>query len=69
MKGANTLESPDPVQKGSVVANVVRELVELSNELDARRRFDEDVTAFLKERGLIADFDAFRKVRSARVPG
>lgn len=55
--------TPDPVVKGSTVANVILELTNLVQELAARREFGEDVGAFLAARDLVEDFETFRDER------
>lgn len=52
-----------PVMSGAVFAAALREMIELTQELSARRRFDEDVAAWLKEIGFAADFEAWRQNR------
>ena len=60
---------PHPVQTGSVLANLMSELHQLVSELSARRRFDDDVSAWLKEFGFSKDFEVWRTSRSAKDPG
>lgn len=55
----------EPVRAGRVLVTVVHEIVNMAREVDARRRFDADVAAWLKEYGLTADFEAWRKARVA----
>lgn len=57
---------PEPVTRGSTVANLILELTNLVQELQARRDFGEDVGAFLAERDLVAEFEAFRVQRRAK---
>lgn len=54
------------VKAEDVFATFVHQAASLGNEVAARRAFDEDVAAFLKERDLIDDFEAFRKERGNR---
>ncbi len=57
---------PEPVTRGSTVANLILELTNLVQELQARRDFGEDTGAFLAERGLVAEFEAFREQRRTK---
>lgn len=52
-----------PVDTKDVFATFIAQASAIGNEVDARRRFDEDVTAFLKDRDLVGDFEAFRAAR------
>lgn len=54
------------VRAEDVFATFVHQAASLGNEVAARRAFDEDVAAFLKQRDLIEDFEAFRKERCNR---
>lgn len=54
------------VKAEDVFATFVHQAASLGNEVAARRCFDEDVAAFLKERELIEDFNAFREQRGNR---
>lgn len=44
----------------SVVKNFLNELNSLRIELDARRRFQEDVVAYIRDRNLTDDFNKYR---------
>lgn len=44
----------------SVVKDFLNELNSLGMELDARRRFQDDVVAFLRDRNLVGDFNVYR---------
>lgn len=63
---ASIASQPEPVTRGSTVANLILELTNLVQELQARRDFGDDVGAFLAERGLVAEFEAFREIRRAQ---
>lgn len=53
----------------SVLHDFVNELNSLGIELDARRRFCEEVTAFLRERNLVEDFNKYRaRHKPAKTP-
>ncbi len=56
----------EPVTRGSTVANLILELTNLVQELQARRDFGDDVGAFLAKRGLVTKFEAFRVQRRAK---
>ena len=60
--------APVSVLRGDVFATFVHEAKSLGDEVVARRAFDDDVGAFLKERELLADFEAWRVARRARAP-
>ncbi len=52
-----------PVLAGSVFASLVAEMTSAAQELEARRRFDADVAAWLAEHGFAKDFEAWRAQR------
>lgn len=58
---------PDYVHKNDVFATFVDQAQSLGNEVAARRRFDADVSEFLKTKGLVAEFETFRKSREPKV--
>ena len=49
-----------PVANGSVFAAFMNEAILMSKELGARRSFCDDVAAFLKQKKLTEEFEAFR---------
>ncbi len=51
---------------GEVVATFLEEMMQLSAELRARRTFGEEVGEFLKEFGMIEDFEKWRNRRNTR---
>lgn len=54
-------EKPEEqVVTGTVLATICAEIMSAMRELDARRKFDEQVGQFLKERKLSAKFEAWR---------
>lgn len=57
-------ESPANVARGGAFAAVLEETLALVNELEARRRFDADVTEWLRETDRARDFEAWRKARN-----
>jgi hypothetical protein len=59
------MNPPEPVLSGSVFAAFMSDAIAMVSELDARRRFDADVGAFLSEFGLVADFEKWRSDRVA----
>ena len=54
-----------PVTHGNVFAAFVSEAGQIGEEIAARRRFQDEVGAFLAERGLVADFEAWRATKKA----
>lgn len=54
-----------PCLQGDVFATFIDEASKIGNEVAARRRFDAQVSAYLKEKGLVEDFEAWRLKRSA----
>ena len=58
-----------PVNQGDVFACFITESNALIQEVRARRIFTEEVTAFLKAKGLLQEFETFRDERkNASVP-
>lgn len=57
---------PAAVVDGDVFRSFIAEATSLGNEVEARRAFDNDVGAYLAERGLAGDFNAWRT--SKRTP-
>ena len=55
-----------PVMCGDVFATFLHEAQSLGNEVVARRKFDEDVVAFLKEKGLFAEWQAWLGTKNKR---
>jgi hypothetical protein len=58
------LEIGKPVKQGNVFATFLEEAQQLGREVVARRAFDEAVGAFLKEKGLVEEFETFRAPKS-----
>lgn len=54
------IESTTPITKSNVAAAFIESLVDVGHELDAWRRFGEDVQAFLKREGRSEAFGAFQ---------
>ena len=52
---------PAPVPSGNTFATLLREMLSLVHELEARRRFDAEVGEWLKEFGLVDEFEAWRE--------
>lgn len=57
-------QPPKFVEGKDVFATFIAQADMMGQEVAARRAFDEDVSAFLKERKLVEDFDSFRKARA-----
>lgn len=58
---AETPQTAVPVHEGNVFATLMKELLTMAQELEARRKFDEDVSEFMRERSLVEEFATFRK--------
>jgi hypothetical protein len=56
--------TPIAVNKGDCFATFLAEAQSIGNEVAARRAFDAEVEAFLKERGLLETFEVWRASRS-----
>lgn len=54
------------VTEGSVFATFISEGIAMTQELDARRRFCADVAEFLRKKGLVIEFEAFRNERAPK---
>lgn len=52
---------PEPVRKGNVFSTAVEEMVALFQEVRARRVFDQHAAQFLKSKGLLEEFEKYRK--------
>ncbi len=55
-----------PVMHGKLFATFLQEASSIGNECEARRAFDREVGLFLAERGLTAEFEAWRQARAPR---
>ena len=64
-KPAAAVPASKPVMQGQVFVTFIAEAREMVAELMARRQFDADAAAFLKERGLTDAFSAWRDARAA----
>lgn len=62
-KPAAAVPASKPVLQGQVLFTFITEAREMGTELMARRHFDADASAFLKEKGLTAEFSAWREAR------
>jgi hypothetical protein len=49
------------VKTGNVTNTLINEIVSMAEELKARRRFDEDVTEWIRGLGLTVAFEDWRK--------
>lgn len=49
---------------GSSFATLLREMLALVHELEARRGFGTDIAEWLKEFGFVEEFEAWRKARN-----
>lgn len=56
--------APVAVNRGDVFATFLHEAQTIGREVVARREFTEQVTAFLKTKGLVEEFEAFRAPKS-----
>jgi hypothetical protein len=56
---------PAPVLAGDVFRAFVDEARSIGNEVAARRLYDEDVVAFLREKGLYDEWAAWRQAKRA----
>lgn len=59
-----TAPGPQPVVHGQAFAAFMREAQSIGNEVEARRAFDNEVGVYLKEKGLVDDFEGWRKARA-----
>lgn len=64
---AQTPAAPVPVTQGNVFATFIEEARSIGAEVTARRALHNEVAAFLQSKGLIEEFEAFRKARQAPV--
>lgn len=60
MGAKNKPKSAPAVTQGNVFATFVHEAQQIGQEVVARRAFDDDVSEFLKEKGLVEEFEAWR---------
>ena len=54
------------VTQGSVFATFISEGIAMTHELDARRRFGDDVGEFLRSKNLVDDFETFRAAKKSK---
>ncbi len=54
------------VTQGSVFATFISEGIAMTHELEARRRFGDDVGEFLRKRGLVEEFETFRAAKKPK---
>ena len=54
-----------PVLHGNVFRTFLAEATSIGNEVQARREFDADVVEFLTQKGLSAEWDAWRTAKHA----
>lgn len=54
-----------PVLHGTCFTTFIEEATSLGNEVTARRAFDADVAEYLKQKGLLEEWDAWRKAKYA----
>lgn len=57
--------APPPVTEGNVFARFLHEAQSIGNEVVARRALQGEIAAFLAQKGLVAEFEAFREARKA----
>ncbi len=55
--------APAPVAHGDCFRTFIDEARSIGNECVSRRQFDEDVVEFLKEKGMFADWAAWRTAK------
>ena len=60
--------APPAVTQGNVFATFLQEAQSIGNEVQARRAFQNEVGAFLAEKGLIDEFEAWRRARQPQQP-
>lgn len=61
-------DAPGPIVTGSVFANVLQEMIALTQELAARRAFDADVADWLNANAFVKAFEAWRAGRGKPDP-
>lgn len=54
---------PPPVLHGDCFHTFITEAAQIGNEVTARREFDRDVGEYLEQKGLTADFNAYRAAK------
>lgn len=69
MSADNDLKSGEPVVAGAVFATLLNEMLSATQELEARRRFDDQVSKFLQAKGLLDDFEEWRKTEDGAAKG
>ena len=57
---------PPHVMQGDVFRTFLYEAQSIGNECTARRAFDADVIEYLKEKGLLEDWTAWREARKPK---
>jgi hypothetical protein len=58
-KSPNKARQKTPVMNGDCFATFIREAQSIGAEVTARREWDRDVCAFLAEKGLMSEWDAW----------
>jgi hypothetical protein len=56
--------APQPIVYGNVFATFMKEAQSIGSEIEARRALQNEVAAFLAEKGLVDEFEAWRKARA-----
>ncbi len=60
--------APLPVLHGNAFATFLQEAHSLGNEVVARREFDADIVEYLKQKGLLEEWGAWREQKRAPKP-
>lgn len=55
-----------PVLHGRAFTTFIEEAMSLGNEVTVRRAYDADVAEYLKQKGLLEEWDAWRKAKHAQ---
>ena len=63
---SNASEKAAPVVHGEAFATFLKEAQSLGNEVVARRAFADEVSGYLREKGLVEDFEGWRTTRSGK---
>ncbi len=56
---------PSPVLQGDCFRTFLAEAMSIGNECTARREFDDEVIAYLREKGLFDEWSAWREAKHA----
>ena len=65
---SNASEKAAPVVHGEAFATFLKEAQSLGNEVVARRAFAGEVAAYLRAKGFVDDFEAWRKANGSNKP-